>query len=73
MTGYEYEEYFMCDVMHLGWKLINRLSHIITNSKKFIFSGTALRLGFYLLMILGLLIFYMNAQQTEISFVYSAF
>lgn len=20
LTGYEYEEYFMCDVMHLGWK-----------------------------------------------------
>ena len=20
LTGYKYEEYFMCDVMHLGWK-----------------------------------------------------
>ena len=20
LTGYEYEPYFMCDVMHLGWK-----------------------------------------------------
>jgi D-alanine transfer protein len=20
LTGYEYEEYFLCDVMHLGWK-----------------------------------------------------
>ncbi|RKJ53704.1 hypothetical protein D7Y09_12370 [bacterium 1XD42-1] len=20
LTGYEYEEYFMCDTMHLGWK-----------------------------------------------------
>ena len=20
LTGYEYEPYFMCDTMHLGWK-----------------------------------------------------
>jgi D-alanine transfer protein len=20
LTGYEYEEYFLCDIMHLGWK-----------------------------------------------------
>lgn len=53
--------------------MIARLSRIIAHSKMFFYSHTALRLGCYALIILGLLIYWLCSAMAEVSFVYDAF
>ena len=76
LTGREYEKYFMCDTMHLGWKggrLIKRLSIIITTAKEWVFAHPAARYSWYLLAVLGLFLFWLCSPEGEVAFVYSAF
>lgn len=53
--------------------MIGRLSTIITKSKAWIFEHPAARYGWYLLVVLGLLLFWLYTNEAEISFIYNAF
>ena len=53
--------------------MIKRLSTIITTAKDYIYHRTPLRLGCYLLIILGLLLAWLYGTKTEIAFIYNAF
>lgn len=54
-------------------RLIRRLSNIMTKGKEWVFSHPAARYGWYLLAILGLLLFWLFSAGEEVSFVYNAF
>lgn len=53
--------------------MIKLLSNTIMRSKEYIYSHTALRLGWYLLAVLALLLFRVCTGGSEIAFVYNAF
>lgn len=53
--------------------MIKRLSTTITAAKEWVFAHTAARYGWYLLAMLGLLLFWLCAPEGEVAFVYSAF
>ena len=56
-----------------GWRLIRRLSAIITNSKVWLLTHTAARCGWYLFVLMALLFFWLCTDSGEIAFVYNAF
>lgn len=53
--------------------MIKRLSTTITEAKEWLFSHPVARYIWYLLAVLGLLLFWLCAPVGEIAFVYSAF
>lgn len=53
--------------------MIGRLSSMYARSKRCVFEHTALRLGWYLLVLLALLAFWACSDGAEIAFVYNAF
>lgn len=53
--------------------MIKRLSNIITAGKEWVFAHAAARYGWYLLAVLGMLLFWLFSPEGEIAFVYNAF
>ena len=72
LTGYEYEEYFLCDVsMKGGSRLIRRLIGIITDIKA-LHKQRLLRIVCRLLIAAAMLR-YISTVRREVSFVYNEF
>ena len=53
--------------------MIGRLSNMFTTVKTSLYGYRALRIGCYLAIFLGLLLFWLYSGETEAAFVYNAF